>query len=186
MALSELPGTVGFLTDAAHLLRMTAPETSAHLMSVRGQLLSQQGIPPSDVQRQHVCGRCGLIMIPGQGATLKVDARKAIRRKVEGAKSTKSAPEVPEPSGPCKIFHCNSCQQDTKILLPPPGPATRRKAAMPSKVKKSVAVAPEPLRPTANASSKKRAKNRKAGLQALLSGQKQQASNPLSLAHFMK
>ncbi|WAO83176.1 Hypothetical protein NCS54_00035800 [Fusarium falciforme] len=184
MALSELPGTVDFLTDAAHLLRMTAPETSAHLMSVRGQLLFQQGIPPSDVQRQHVCGRCGLIMIPGQGATLKVDARKAIRRKAEGAKSTKSTPEVPQPSGPCKVFHCNSCQQETKISLPPPGPATRRKAATQSKVKKPVA--PELLKPTANASSKKRAKNRKAGLQALLSGQKQQPTNPLSLAHFMK
>ncbi|KAH7250500.1 hypothetical protein B0J15DRAFT_43788 [Fusarium solani] len=184
MALSELPGTVDFLTDAAHLLRMTAPETSAHLMSVRGQLLFQQGIPPSDVQRQHVCGRCGLIMIPGQGATLKVDARKAIRRKAEGAKSTKSTPEVPQSSGPCKVFHCDSCQQDTKISLPPPGPATRRKAAIQSKVKKPVA--PEPLKPTANASSKKRAKNRKAGLQALLSGQKQQPANPLSLAHFMK
>ncbi|KAM0430503.1 hypothetical protein ACHAPT_005850 [Fusarium lateritium] len=188
MALSELPGTVDFLTDAAHLLRMTAPETSAHLMSVRGHLLYQQGIPPSDVQRQHVCGRCGLIMIPGQGATLKVDARKAIRRKVKGAKSSaNSTPETSgEPVGPCKVFHCNSCQQDTKISLPPPGPAARRKAAMQSKVKKPVAA--EPPKPTANASSKKRAKNRKAGLQALLSGQKQkqQATNPLSLAHFMK
>jgi hypothetical protein len=37
---------------------------------------------------------------------------------------------------------------------------------------------------TANASSKKRAKNRKAGLQALLSGQQRQ-SNSLSLADFM-
>ncbi|KAL2684809.1 hypothetical protein Neosp_005900 [[Neocosmospora] mangrovei] len=184
MALSELPGTVDFLTDAAHLLRMTAPETSAHLMSVRGQLLFQQGIPSSDIQRQHVCGRCGLIMIPGRGSTLKVDARKAIRRKAEGAKSTKSTPEVSQPLGPFKVFHCNSCQQDTKISLPPPGPATRRKAAIQSKVKK--AVAPEPLKPTANASSKKRAKNRKAGLQALLSGQKQQTANPLSLSHFMK
>ncbi|KAI8724659.1 hypothetical protein NCS52_00035500 [Fusarium sp. LHS14.1] len=184
MTLSELPGTVDFLTDAAHLLRMTAPETSAHLMSVRGQLLFQQGIPSSDIQRQHVCGRCGLIMIPGRGSTLKVDARKAIRRKAEGAKSTESTPEISQPSGPCKVFHCNSCQQDTKISLPPPGPATRRKAAIQSKVKK--AVAPEPLKPTANASSKKRAKNRKAGLQALLSGQKQQTANPLSLSHFMK
>ncbi|KAM5357918.1 hypothetical protein ACJZ2D_015778 [Fusarium nematophilum] len=183
MALSELPGTVDFLTDAAHLLRMTAPETSAHLMSQRGHLLREHGILPSDVQRQHVCGGCGLIMIPGQGSTLKIDARKEIRRKVNGAKSTTAKP-AQEPAGPCKVFHCDSCQRDTKISLPPPGPAVRRKAAIPSKVKKPTPL--EAAKPTANASSKKRAKNRKAGLQALLSGQKQQTTNPLSLAHFMK
>lgn len=44
----------------------------------------------------------------------------------------------------------------------------------------------EVAKPTANANSKKRAKNRKAGLAALLSGQQNQKSNPLSLASFMK
>ncbi|KAI8419276.1 hypothetical protein FOFC_01853 [Fusarium oxysporum] len=53
MAVSELPGTIDFLTDAAHLLRATAPETSAHLMSQRGHLLQQYGVILSDAQRQH-------------------------------------------------------------------------------------------------------------------------------------
>jgi hypothetical protein len=62
----------------------------------------------------------------------------------------------------------------------------RRKTAQ-TKVNKTSALAPvEPAKPSTNASSKKRAKNRKAGLQALLSGQKQQTANPLSLSHFMK
>ncbi|KAF4979712.1 hypothetical protein FZEAL_4140 [Fusarium zealandicum] len=184
MALSELPGTMDYLTDAAHLLRTTAPETSAHLM---GLLLQQQGVALSDVQRQHVCGGCGLIMIPGQEATLKFGTRKDVPKKAKGAQpTTNSTPKLTqEPRGPCKTFHCNNCQQDTKIQLPPPGPAVRRKAVMASRVKKPTAPI-ETAKPTANASSKKRAKNRKTGLQALLSGQKQQAANPLSLSHFMK
>ncbi|EWG50285.1 hypothetical protein FVEG_09551 [Fusarium verticillioides 7600] len=187
MAVSELPGTIDFLTDAAHLLWATAPETSAHLMSQRGHLLQQHGITLSDVQRQHVCGGCGIIMIPGQEATLKLDARKSLQRRK--AKSQKSSGNLtPKPTedlqGPCKILHCDNCQRDTKIVMPHPGPAARRKTAQ-SKVKK-ISTPVEQPKQTSNASSKKRAKNRKAGLQALLSGQKQQTTNPLSLSHFMK
>ncbi|KAF4494900.1 DUF866 domain [Fusarium agapanthi] len=186
MAVSELPGTIDFLTDAAHLLRAPAPETSAHLMSQRGHLLQQYGVAVSDVQRQHVCGGCGIIMIPGQEATLKLDARKSRHRKAKSKKS--SGNSTPKPTGdlqgPCKILHCDNCQRDTKIVMPPPGPAVRRKTAQ-SKVKK-VSTPVEQPKQTSNASSKKRAKSRKAGLQALLSGQKQQTTNPLSLSHFMK
>ncbi|KAF5004633.1 hypothetical protein FDECE_8871 [Fusarium decemcellulare] len=187
MAVSEIPGTFEFLTNAAHLLRMTAPETSAHLMSHRDNLLSQHRIPLSDLQRQQVCGGCGLIRIPGEETSLRFDTRKNIRRKTKREKSTTiSAPKLTqELQGPCKVFHCRNCYQDTKIPMPAPGPAIRHKAAKPSKVKKPATTLEAP-KPTANATSKKRAKNRKAGLQALLSGQKQQAANPLSLAHFMK
>ncbi|KAF4973754.1 hypothetical protein FSARC_62 [Fusarium sarcochroum] len=183
----EVRRTIDFLTDAAHLLRTTAPETSSHLMSHRGQLLQQYGIALSDVQRQHTCGACGLIMIPGQEATLKIDARKSLRRKTKGTKPSADSNTKPlsETEGPCKIFHCNNCQRDTKIPLPAPGPAVRRKAAAQSKVKKASAPIEAPKQ-TSNATSKKRAKTRKVGLQALLSGQKQQAANPLSLSHFMK
>ncbi|KAG8675600.1 hypothetical protein FPOAC2_01664 [Fusarium poae] len=184
MSLPELPGTTNFLTDAAHLLRTTAPETSAHLMNYRDSLLSQFGISPSDVQRQHVCGGCGLIMIPGQEAVLKLEARKNMRAKTKGKKSGISSTPKDNKTGSCKILHCDNCQRDTKIVLSAPVPAARRKAAQ-NKVKKTSAPV-EPPKQTSNASSKKRARNRKAGLQALLSGQKQQAANPLSLSHFMK
>ncbi|KAF4343394.1 DUF866 domain protein [Fusarium beomiforme] len=186
MAASELPGTIEFLTDAAHLLRTTAPETSAHLMSQRGLLLQQYGVSLSDVQRQHVCGGCGLIMIPGQEASLKLDARKSIQKKIKGKKlGVTSAPKSTQnPEGPCKVLHCDNCQRDTKINIAPPGPAVRRKTAQ-AKVKKVSAPIEQPKQ-SSNASSKKRAKNRKAGLQALLSGHKQQTSNALSLSNFMK
>jgi hypothetical protein len=186
MAVSELPGTIDFLTDAAHLLRATAPETSAHLMSQRGHLLQQYGVILSDVQRQHVCGGCGIIMILGQEATLKLDARKSLQKKTKSKRSSGNSTPKPtqDPQGPCKILHCDNCQRDAKIVMPPPGPVVRRKTAQ-SKVKKVSAPVEQPKQ-TSNASSKKRAKNRKAGLQALLSGQKQQTTNPLSLSHFMK
>ncbi|KAF5022381.1 hypothetical protein F66182_5582 [Fusarium sp. NRRL 66182] len=187
MALSELPGTIDFLTDAAHLLRTTAPETSAHLMTHRGHLLEQHGVSAPDIEQQHVCGGCGLIMVPGQEATLKFDSRKNIRRKIKDKKSSNSStPKLAsEVGGPCKAFHCNNCHRDTRVSISAPGPAVRPKTAAQSKIKK-VAAPLEASKPTSNASSKKRAKNRKAGLQALLSGQKQQSANPLSLSHFMK
>ncbi|KAF4994583.1 hypothetical protein FGRMN_5698 [Fusarium graminum] len=186
MAVAELPGTIDFLTDAAHLLRTTAPETSAHLMSHRSHLLQQYGVSVSDVQQQHVCGGCGLILIPGQEATLRLDARRKARKKTKAAKSgASSIPKLaPAKEDFCKILHCDNCQRDTKIPLPTPGPAVRRKKAQ-SKVKKVSAPVETPKQST-NASSKKRSKNRKVGLQALLSGQKQQTANPLSLSHFMK
>lgn len=188
MAVSELPGTIEFLTDAAHLLRTTAPETSAHLMSHRGQLLQQYGIAISDIQQQHTCGGCGLIMIPGQEATLKIDARRSTQKKTKGAKAgAGSTPKhTPSTERPCKTFHCDNCERDTKIPLPAPGPAVRRKKVAQSKVKKVSSAPVEQPKQTTNANSKKRAKSRKVGLQALLSGQKQQTTNPLSLSHFMK
>ncbi|CAM1509943.1 Fc.00g002780.m01.CDS01 [Cosmosporella sp. VM-42] len=190
MALQELPGTIDYLTDAAHLLRMTAPETSSHLMSHRGGLLSQYGIAPSDIQRQHVCGACGYIMIPGQEAELKVETWRAIRKKRTPARTStgglasrrSSTPELAR----TKVLRCGNCKRDTKIKLAPPGPAVRRRHAVQPIQKKKALPVIEPPKATANASSKKRAKNRKAGLQALLSGQQQQTANPLSLAHFMK
>lgn len=185
MALTELPGTIDYLTDAAHILQASAPQISAHLMIQREALLSQNGITVSDVQRQHVCGACGHIMIPGQETTLKLEAHRAIRKqKVKKPAPTKQQVKIAEPSR-TKVVHCGNCQRETRIRLETPRPAKRQKAKLPAVANKAP-VAVEPPKATANASSKKRAKNRKAGLQALLSGQQKQSTNPLSLSHFMK
>ncbi|KAK7427516.1 hypothetical protein QQZ08_005958 [Neonectria magnoliae] len=189
MALEDLPGTVDYLTNAAHLLRLTAPETSAHLISHRRQLLGEHGVPPSDTQLQRACGGCGLIAISPWGRTAKTKTSRASRRKTKGSTSrsaaidTRSSSKSPKTTSKHRILHCVNCQRDTRITLPPPGPAIRPRTRAPASMKKPVA--PDAPKPTANASSKKRAKNRKAGLQALLSGQ-QQTANPLSLSHFMK
>lgn len=170
-----------FLADAAHLLRDAVPETSAYLMSECADHLSRQGSSISDIYRQHVCTACGHLMIPGDATKLKLEARRMSRKKspsrIRGA--------ITLPIGPCKTLTCGHCKSITRIHLPAPEKVSRSRTA-----KKTVDPDPgtQPDKPkpvTANASSKKRAKNRKAGLQALLSSQ-QKPSGGLSLASFMK
>ncbi|KAJ9138681.1 hypothetical protein NKR23_g8374 [Pleurostoma richardsiae] len=202
MSTQALPSQVSFLTDAAHLLRTTAPETSAYLMSRRSALLVDNDIPISDMQRQHVCSACGHIMLPGQGSTLKIETDRAIRKsRVKSRRATaataptkaKDGQDHSKRTGISKVYACGNCTAYTKISLPPPNPISRRKRTAASDAPAS----PHPSgtgaqKPSANASSKKRAKNRKAGLQALLS-QNQASSGAsgasglgLSLADFMK
>ncbi|RFU73002.1 hypothetical protein TARUN_9260 [Trichoderma arundinaceum] len=173
---------ISYLTDAAHLLRNAAPETSAHLLSQRAGLLYSHDLAPSDLQRQHVCATCGHIMIPGQGTELRLETLRALRRrKLRPSNKTAKPGSARERS---KEFTCGFCARVTRIPLPAPEPVTRHKATK-SKVQQPTNSAGIQKPATANASSKKRAKNRKAGLQALLSGQQQRQSNPLSLADFM-
>ncbi|PNP41138.1 hypothetical protein TGAMA5MH_07008 [Trichoderma gamsii] len=178
---------INYLTDAAHVLRNAAPETSAHLLSQRAALLSAHDMAPSDLQRQHVCAACGHIMIPGEATELKLETLRTKRFK--GRKAQTSASDMaPRPGSArerSKHFSCGLCARVTRIPLPAPEAVTRRKVTK-SKVQSSSTNNEIQKPATANASSKKRAKNRKAGLQALLSGQQQRQSNPLSLASFMK
>ncbi|KAK1239516.1 hypothetical protein MKX07_009004 [Trichoderma sp. CBMAI-0711] len=183
---------ITFLTDAAHLLRMAAPETSAHLLSQRAALLYSNDLTPSDLERQHVCAACGHIMIPGQGTQLKLETLRTSRKKAARTKASKSQASTRQTQPPAKPpqrskdFICGLCARVTRIPLPAPAPVSRQKAAKAkARMQKAVESVEAPKPATANASSKKRAKNRKAGLQALLSGQQQRPSNPLSLADFM-
>lgn len=169
-----------FLADAAHLLRDAAPETSAYLMSECADHLSRQGSSVSDIYRQHVCTACGHIMIPGHATELKLERRRTSRKK----NKSRTGGAAASPTGSCKSLTCGHCRSITRVRLPTPEKATRSIA--PEKTKEPISgIGIEKPKPTANASSKKRAKNRKAGLQALLSSQ-QKPSGGLSLASFMK
>lgn len=192
MAANGISPTLEYLTDAAHLMRVAAPETAAHLMSQRSHLMFHHDMALSDVQRQHACGACGHIMIPGNESMLKLESRRSKR----GA--TQPPNQRPNPQTAkafTKVIRCGRCDRLTKISVAPPALASRQRVGK-TKAKttgmaggpisaKDVGVAAAP-NASANASSKKRAKNRKAGLQALLAGQQQQKANPLSLADFMK
>lgn len=197
MVASELPPQLRFLTDAAHLLSASAPETSAFLMSRRNSLLVEHDVPVSDAQRQHVCSCCGHIMIPGQGSNLRFEAEKALRAKTKKQLKAQSGDRRSSRPGISKMFTCGNCGRYTKLSLPGPAPITRTPRAKRTTVQHTPApthAAPsrvaEPSKPvSANANSKKRAKNRKAGLQALL--EQRQGSTPpsgfgLSLSDFMK
>ncbi|WYZ36650.1 hypothetical protein EsH8_II_000156 [Colletotrichum jinshuiense] len=190
---STLPAHLNFLNDAAHLLRTSAPETSAYLMNHHNGLMFVNDVEQNDVRRQHVCGACGHIMIPGQGTALKLETEKALRRKRRGikAKDSKAKDGAQQRSGMRKLFTCGNCDQTTKISFPPPPPVVRRrsKPEQHPPAKGLQAAMAEPAKPTtANSSSKKRAKNRKAGLQALLTQAKASSSGSrsLSLADFAR
>ncbi|KAI0181591.1 hypothetical protein GGR52DRAFT_45161 [Hypoxylon sp. FL1284] len=199
MANDTLPQSLNFLTDAAHLLATTAPETSAYLMSRRSSLMFNNGLEQPDVQKQHVCNACGHIMIPGQGSELKLESDKTAQKR-RRAKRPHAPKDLGEQSplavGCRKRITCGLCRRHTDIRLPPPAPISRRrpmKVLQPSSSGTArpgaMAPPPEPGKVSANASRKKRAKNRKQGLQALLQ-QAQSAPKPqnglgLSLSDFM-
>lgn len=189
MASSQLTASLDFLTDAAHLLRGAAPETSAHLMRHRADLVSHANVPQHELRQQHVCSACGHIMMPGQGGTrVKLETCKARQGRAAGTRK-KASREAPTRT---KILTCGRCQRLTKINLAAPEKSVRRRkgtrpaAGQATTTAKKTDLSDAPKK-TANATSKQRAKNRKAGLQALLSQQKQEASaSSLTLADFMR
>ncbi|KAI1647747.1 uncharacterized protein F4817DRAFT_99425 [Daldinia loculata] len=199
MTSETLPQSLEFLTDAAHLLVKTAPETSAYLMTRRNSLIFHNDLEQSDLQRQHVCGACGHIMIPGQGSELKIETnmnsqRKKLKRKKDSSKAItgKSTPIADRR----KKFTCGMCGRYTDIVFPPVAPISGRRLLKPTKsmslgtAHRNAPIPSEPAKVSASASSKKRAKSRKQGLQALLqqaqsSASKSQSGLGLSLSDFM-
>lgn len=201
MATDTLPTTLGFLTDAAHLLASASPETSAHLMCQRNSLMFENELGQSDVQRQHVCGCCGHIMIAGHGDELKIDSSKACHKKRRVGNKQRKQGSVSPKAGCRKTWTCSMCGRYTAISLPPPArvPKSRFKQSLRSSATKvtsvvettssSLSAIATTTTSSTNASSKKRAKNRKQGLQALLqqsSNSKLQSRLGLSLADFMQ
>ncbi|KAL0471031.1 hypothetical protein QR685DRAFT_272274 [Neurospora intermedia] len=216
---TQLSATLDFLTDAAHLLATTAPETSAFLMNQRGNLMFENELPQSDVHRQHVCSCCGHIMISGHGSTLKFEHQKAVRKRLRaGQKFSKTPVQTKQKDqesrkGPVKRITCGHCTRKTEIKFPAPAPVSRRSINLKThpqqqqqQAPKTAATGPKPSAaptlgslaglsahkpaPSSSANSKKRAKSRKAGLQALLDqSNASKGSRPglgLSLADFMQ
>ncbi|KAI8634389.1 hypothetical protein F5Y19DRAFT_210096 [Xylariaceae sp. FL1651] len=204
MAADPLPASLSFLTDAAHLLVSASPETSAYLMSQRNSLIFNNNLEQSDVQKQHVCGCCGHIMIAGQGDLLTMAAVKTTSKSRSSASRRKAKEAAPRTE--CrKTLTCGKCGRYTRINFPPPARISRHRSRQVSRpitttvtgndgtfsasTSLPVAASTESTKLSANASSKKRAKNRKQGLQALLeqsSSSKPQVGLGLSLADFMQ
>ncbi|KAI1197082.1 hypothetical protein F5X97DRAFT_194699 [Nemania serpens] len=133
MSTDSLPATLSFLTDAAHLLLLASPETSAHLMSQRNSLMLNSGLDQNDVQRQHACGCCGHIMIAGHGDSFQMNSGNIARRKKTASSKTQKAKEGPPRTGCRKTLTCGKCGRYTRIQLPPPVPIARRRPNQTSK-----------------------------------------------------
>ena len=197
MSAPALQARLNYLTDAGHLLACAAPDASAFLMSRRQALTSQHDMPISDIEKQHVCAACGTILIPGCNSVLKIASDTALRQRRQRRPSAgpkhrgekQKADGVPVRTGAAKTISCDRCGRATALQLPPPPIVGRQKKAKTDAARRGAVEKPEAPKPSANAGSKKRAKNRKAGLQALLAENKASASKSgsgLTLANFMK
>ncbi|KAK9424840.1 hypothetical protein SUNI508_13428 [Seiridium unicorne] len=197
---------LNFMTNAAHLLAQASPETSAHLMNQRNTLMFHNNLEQSETHRQHVCGACGHIMIPGDGNLTRLEVKKVLCKK----RSRKPVNPPSKPTEPTrhKVLTCGNCGRYTRFSIPAPPNINRNRiklrqtARVLAKPGQSTASRPVSHAPpilldpakapvSANVNSKKRAKSRKQGLQALLQQSQTQASGPkvglgLSLTDFMK
>ncbi|KAL9942876.1 hypothetical protein ACHAQF_004723 [Verticillium nonalfalfae] len=113
-----------FLSDAAHLLRATAPETSAWLMSRSHELSLSEGLQQTDVQRQRACAACGLIMIPGMGSSVKMETDRT-NPKRHGSGNKADRKRNTKVTGLRKVLQCGHCMEKTVIKLEPPPSANR-------------------------------------------------------------
>lgn len=192
MLFADIAPHVHFLSDAAHLLAKASPETSAFIMSRRAELLVENDVSVSISQRQHICSCCGHIMIPGNGSTLNIKTDKAPRSK---RKDKQHQNRRTMPGGTSKVVTCGHCGRDSRVKLDGPSRISRQRKMATQPINIQRERQPQSTesanKPSANASSKKRTKNRKAGLQALLD-QKQGSTTSassgfgLSLSDFMK
>jgi hypothetical protein len=131
-------------------------------------------------------------MIPGADASairLQRAGSHAKRTLALAAATTKDDSSASASKPLRKQVQCGRCGRTTSIKLDRAPKAARLSR---SKAKAAIEPAPSPadeaasLKNKPNASSKKRAKNRKAGLQSLLAAGQTQKSKSLSLSDFMK
>ncbi|KAF2869981.1 hypothetical protein BDV95DRAFT_454573, partial [Massariosphaeria phaeospora] len=176
---------VKFLQEAAHVLAIGSPTTSAALGAARDRLLETQNADidaPNkdwDALRRELCGACGSLMVPGWSC--------AVTRRAPPAKPSKKSKEDTSQrvSRPEKTvtYSCLRCGRKTIQSLPLRPPKHMKKAARKNASNDPQSTPDDPSRLTkaANASSKQRKKARKGGLQALLEKSKTQTSNQSGL-----
>ncbi|KAL8943026.1 MAG: hypothetical protein Q9216_001314 [Gyalolechia sp. 2 TL-2023] len=184
---------VKFLDTSARLLQSKVPETSAHLMQQRNEVVEEFSRSLNKAQLKDICKACGTILVPGSNFKVSVAVKSEKRRKIA------RGPEAPEAQSQ---IECLSCHRVTVAQMPQPQ-ENRRVLAKPVPLAKPSSLAlPETIssdgcreetkKPaSANAGSKKRAKARKqGGLQALLEkskGRDSMSGSPgLDLMDFMK
>lgn len=169
-----------FLDESSRNLAAAAPSTSAHLMTQRLALLSEDERKPANILRHNVCSACGTLTALGWTARTARKSR-STQQQFKGKKPHKM------------IQVCLVCDRETvtDLHMAPKAVKTAQ-----SKSTGAMSSRPEPGTPLAisdtgeKASSKRRAKTRKekSGLQALLNQRKQTttASSTLDLLDFMK
>lgn len=206
MAFNDVNPTLRYLTDAGNLLANMSPETAAFVMRERDSLMFENELTQPESQRQNVCTCCGHILVMGcGGSSLVFKSEKRVVPKKARSTGHGGQKESRRQAGPTKVLTCGHCGRLTETKFPAPAPISRRamrarrvvKTPAQSQVpapatnsRSTLERAREPVqKSTASGNSKKRAKSRKAGLQALLEQSSASRSGlglGLSLSSFMK
>lgn len=186
--MGDLSAQVKYLTDAAHLMAFTAPGCSSHLMSRGDLLMFSNDIDQSDTHRRHVCGGCGNIMTPGWTSTVKNEVQRQPKSRQAHKRKASAIPQATERS---MVYTCDRCKRETRhgittAALPRVNPRRTAQSRLasgeePELLSSTPQSQATPTVPSANASSRKRAKSRKqGGLQALLAKNKEASQSSSS------
>lgn len=167
-----------FLQEAAHLLAVSSPTTSAFLGAAQDRLFEDAEIELSqkelDALRRGFCGACGNPMIPGWSCKVAHQASKKTKR---DEKRTKDATQLAKHI----LYTCLRCERQT-VQSVQARPAKHVRKSAPQKASQPVPVPKEQTKEatkvvkSVNASSKERKKARKGGLAAMLEKSKSQSS----------
>ncbi|KAL9610113.1 MAG: hypothetical protein Q9167_005159 [Letrouitia subvulpina] len=199
MTSATVDARLRYLNDAAFLYASSAPETAAHLMQSRFSVAEFYDRTSKDPQPPNVCLACGAIMIPGCNARHTI--RNSPTRRNKKSRPVQSTPPLDQKQ---MQVECLTCRRTTETPLQAPQQEQRSRTSVskldaskypnmvvseasdPSSLKQNRAGRP----PLANSASKKRAKTRKLGLQAVLEKSKNNEPNPgrfgLDLMDLMK
>ncbi|APA08507.1 hypothetical protein SS1G_02207 [Sclerotinia sclerotiorum 1980 UF-70] len=176
MADIELAARLRYLNESAHFLATSAPTTSKYLMSQCNYLMFEHEIEQPESRKRQSCGACGTIMILGWEGKLEVKSQSSNKKRYH------KKPAVASSEQKAVIYTCGSCSKKTRHRLGPAPVVSRSEMSTIQRggVSKNGSVPAQSstttnitVTPSTNASSKKRAKNRKlGGLGALLAKQK--------------
>ncbi|KAF9696022.1 hypothetical protein EKO04_005796 [Ascochyta lentis] len=167
-----------FLREAAHLLAVSSPTTSAFLGTAQDRLMEDAEIElpqkELDALRRGFCGACGNPMIVGWSCKVAHQTEaKRVRKKKASKDLTQSAKHI--------VYTCLRCERQTVQALQARPSKHVRKAAT-QKVSQPLSAPIQQAKEvnkaakSVNASSKDRKKARKGGLAAMLEKSKSQNS----------
>ncbi|KAF2632288.1 hypothetical protein BU25DRAFT_406828 [Macroventuria anomochaeta] len=160
-----------FLREAAHLLAISSPTTSAFLGSAQDRLIEDAEIDLQqkevDALRRRFCGACGNLLIAGWSCRVvhQTETKRARKEKKTCKDSTPPAKHI--------VYTCLRCERQTiQSLQARPSKPVRKmtapKASQPLPEPKQQAQEASKVVKSVNASSKERRKARKGGLAAML------------------
>lgn len=171
-----------FLREAAHLLAVSSPTTSAFLGAAQDKLIEDAELDLQqkevDALRRRFCGACGNPMIAGWSCKVahQTQTRRVRKQKKPSKDSTQPTKHI--------VYTCLRCERQTvQTLQARPSKHVRKSTAqkasqpLPEPKQQAQEVNNNKMVKSVNASSKERKKARKGGLAAMLEKSKAQNSS---------